>query len=242
MPPGAAQMTLPLDGQAAYSFDDFVPGRNSEAQWLCRQIGGRHGERLVYLWGPHGCGKSHLLHAIIAAQPRAARAMYVSMPDLQRFGPGALVGLDDADLLCLDDVDAAAADIGMLHGLFDLYNRARAGDRSWVVSAKAPAPAIAMALPDLASRLAGGVTIRLHHLDDVGRALALQSKARARGFQIPDEVARFVLARLDRDMHRLSGFVDCLARESLVAKRRITVPFVSHLLANAYEPAREQRS
>ncbi len=200
---------------------------------MCRQVGGGHGERLVYLWGAPGCGKSHLLHATIAARSGAGRAMYVPMSDLRHFGAQALTGLDDAEILCLDDVHVVAQDAGLQHALFDLFNRASVRDHSWLVTANAPAAAVGMLLPDLASRLGGGVTIRLHHLDDAGRTLALQSKARVRGFRISDEVAQFILARVNRDMHRLSGFVDRLARESLVAKRRITVPFVRGLLEDA---------
>lgn len=61
---------LPLDIQApsAPTLDNFLIGRNAELLQLLRAVLARkEKERFVYIWGDAGCGKSHLLQAMVAA-------------------------------------------------------------------------------------------------------------------------------------------------------------------------------
>ncbi|HYG53752.1 MAG TPA: DnaA/Hda family protein [Burkholderiales bacterium] len=62
------QLPLELLAPAAPSFDNFVAGGNAEAMAAVRALAeGRLAERIVYLWGAQGSGRSHLLRA--AANP-----------------------------------------------------------------------------------------------------------------------------------------------------------------------------
>ena len=58
------QLPLELLAPAAPSFDNFVAGANAEALGAVRALAeGRSAERIVYLWGAAGTGRSHLLRA-----------------------------------------------------------------------------------------------------------------------------------------------------------------------------------
>ncbi|VEI48745.1 DNA replication initiation factor [Actinobacillus equuli] len=48
--------------------------------------------------------------------------------------------------------------------------------------------------------------------------------------ELSDEVANFLLKRLDRDLQTLSTELDRLDRASLQAQRKLTVPFVKEIL------------
>ena len=64
------QLPLGLSQGAEPAFDNFIAGRNAEALARVRALAaGTLGERIVYLWGEPGSGRSHLLHAAARANP-----------------------------------------------------------------------------------------------------------------------------------------------------------------------------
>jgi len=71
---------------------------------------------------------------------------------------------------------------------------------------------------------------QLRPLDEGEQQEALQLRARARGFELPDETARWLQRRFPRDMTTLYDLLDALDEEALVAQRRLTVPFIRSVL------------
>ena len=67
---------------------------------------------------------------------------------------------------------------------------------------------------------------------------ALQIRATRRGLVLADDAALFLVRRLPRDMHSLCGALDRLDEASLIAQRRLTVPFLRQALAERTERAR----
>ena len=65
-------------------------------------------------------------------------------------------------------------------------------------------------------------------ITDIKQTLATYCHRVDRG--TPDEVAEFLIKRISRDMHSLFAMLDRLDRESLVAQKKLTIPFVKGLL------------
>jgi DnaA-homolog protein len=61
-------------------------------------------------------------------------------------------------------------------------------------------------------------------------------RAQVRGFELPDETAQFLMKRLPRDMASLCAFLDELDVASLVAQRRLTIPFVREVMEAPAKP------
>ena len=110
--------------------------------------------------------------------------------------------------------------------LFDLYNRVREQHKHIRLSANGSPKSIAFGLADLVSRLSWGPVFQLHGLDDTKKIIALQLRAHQRGFDLPEEVARYLLKHHPRDMHSLFALLNRLDTASLQAQRRLTIPFV----------------
>lgn len=69
------------------------------------------GEAIIFLYGPDGCGKSHLLQA--ACHLAGGGALYLPLAELAEYSPhDVLQSVETLDLVCLDDVDA---EIGRAH-------------------------------------------------------------------------------------------------------------------------------
>jgi DnaA family protein len=223
-----AQLPLALTLAAHASFETFVGGENEAAVRHVRAVAGGAGETL-WLWGPPGCGRSHLLQASCrAAAARGARAMYVALGAAQ---PELLAGLEDLDLLALDDVDAVTGRAGWEPPLFGILNEFLARRGGLLLAASSAAPAAGFALPDLRSRAVGAVSYRLKALGDGERALAVRLHAEARGLELDAAAADYLLRRVARDMRALTAWLDRLDRDSLVEQRKLTIPFIRARLA-----------
>ena len=114
--------------------------------------------------------------------------------------------------------------------IFHLYNKIRDVHTPLLVTAQHSPKGSPIQLPDLKSRLAWDHVYHLLPLDEKSTLLALQGRARSRGFDLPDEVSDYLLKRVARDMHNLFAILDRLDKASLIAKKKLTVPFIKALL------------
>lgn len=227
---GAAQIPLPFP-LPHLAFGLFWPGANQALFDQLQRVAGGGEERIVYLWGAAGAGKSHLLQAVCnRAGAAARRAAYVPLALKDRLDPSLLEGLEQAHVVCIDDLDRLAGDPAWEGALFNLYNRIRDAGRSLVLAAGCAPGSLPIALPDLKSRLSWDLVFRIEPLDEAERFAALRHRASKRGMEIPDEVLRFLSRRIPRDPHTLFRWLERLDRESLAAQKKLTVPFVKELL------------
>lgn len=217
------QLVFELAHPEPPSFANFLPGANSEALGaLVRMANGAAAETGSLLWGAAGAGKTHLLHATIAAcTARGRRAILIADPELLvSMDP---LALDDAALVAVDDADRAGDEAQ--GRLFTLYNALRAAGAHLLAAGCVP-PARMRVREDLRTRLGWGLVYEIVTLDDADKPAALIGYARQRGFHLSDEVVRYLLAHGRRDMTTLLATLVALDRHSLSAKRPITVPLL----------------
>jgi DnaA family protein len=213
------QLLLDFTQAPAPTFANFVHGGNAElAHALEAAVNGELAERVLYVWGEKGAGKTHLLKAFAAAG--AGKARYVPARDFMDAGSAMMFALDDIEQLTEPEQLS----------LFNAFN-----ERSFeflLVSASS-APRGVPIRRDLATRLATGLTYRVLPLTDDEKRAALAAHAKARGFSIPAEVTGYLLTHARRDMGSLIAALDSLDRYSLETGRAITVP----LLKAALQPS-----
>ena len=185
----------------------------------------------LYLSGPAGTGKTHLALALCAAAEQAGRGP-AYQPLLAAAGRlrDALEALEGRDVIALDGLDAIAGQRDDEVALFDFHNRARAAGVTLLYTASAAPDALGLVLPDLRSRLSQCGRIVLTPLDDEGRAAVLRTRAVRRGLALDEAAIDWLLTRTGRDLGGLVQLLDRLDRESLAAKRRVTVPFLRKVL------------
>ena len=222
------QLALDLAVPPPPTLENFIPGRNGELLAQLRRLTADRGgsERFFYVWGSPDCGRTHLLKGVAAQAPGAA---YIACRADTRFDSG----LARAHCVALDDVERLDGE-GQV-AAFDLYNALR--ERGGALLASGSAPPVQLRLrEDLVTRLAWGLVYQLHALTDEEKTRALAERAASRGFQLPLEVAAFLLKRVRRDLPTLLAMLDALDRYSLETKRPVTVPLVRELL-HAAPPA-----
>lgn len=235
---GIAQLPLALRYPPDQRLETFVRAPAGVIELLRAFVAEPSGEpRLsgadaVYLAGPSGVGKTHLLLAACAAAEAAGRrAAYLPLAAAAGRLRDALDALEGNDVLALDGLEAVAGHREDEVALFDLHNRARAAGVGLLYAACGNPEDLALSLPDLRSRLGQCTRIALASLDDAGRREVLQQRAQRRGLVLEDAALDWLLTHMGRDLRGLAALLDQLDRASLAAKRRITVPFLRKFLA-----------
>ncbi len=197
------QLPLPLAPEAARGFDDFVPGANAAVLAQLRTLD-RAGPP-VYLWGPAGSGKTHLLHALAASA--AAQGWPVRMLPVAG-GPAAREGTPPAQVLIdgCDALDAAA----QAQAFSAFVDAAAHGGR--IVAAGRVPPVDLPLREDLRTRLAWGLVFALQPLAEPELIAVLRREASRRGLALPDELVGHLLTRFARDLGSLMRMLERLDR------------------------------
>jgi len=224
------QLALSIELRIEADFAEYLPGPNAEAIAAVAGWAIGNGHDFLYLFGPSGTGKTHLLQAACrSATDLGTAAVYLPLgqPGLE---PEVLDELERADLVALDDLQSVAGQEQWEHALFGLYNRLREAGRRLLVSANKPAAEMPIKLPDLRSRLAWGPGYRLRPLAEADCERLLLQSARRRGLQLGNDAVNYILRRCPREPRHLLALLDKLDKATLSRKRRPTLPLIRELL------------
>lgn len=222
------QVPLALRPEPLSSLDAFVPGANAAALvWLvsaCPPL------TPVYLWGPTGSGKSHLLKGL--AQYCAQAGVHVAWfePRGGAQDPG-LSGLDAAPgpaLMLFDDVHRLGP--ASQHQAFSAMVHVQALGGTWAAAGDVP-PVDLTLREDLRSRIGWGQVFGLQALDEAGTRTVLLREAARRGVVLGEEVLGWLLLRFERDLGSLMRLLDRLDDYALAHARPVTVPLLRRMLA-----------
>ena len=221
----AYQYPLQIKLNEAATFENYLAGENADIVTILQSAT----EPYLYLWSADATGKTHLLQALCQSHA-PGQAIYLPLQELVQQHSAVLEGLEQFALVCLDDVQSIAGRSDWELSLFTLYNRLREQGGQLCITSDVPPNQLAVKLADLVSRLHWGPVFQLQALADENKVKAMQLRATQRGFQLPDEVANYLLNRYPRDLHNLFALLDKLDTASLQAQRRLTIPFVKQWL------------
>jgi DnaA family protein len=204
------------------TFDNFIAGANEAALAHLRALGPQAGAP-IYLWGASGCGKTHLLLALVdAARRRGAQAGWFDRhtPLPWTFDHGwSLIAIDDCDTF--DNVHQHAAFTlfidGTTHG-------------AQIAAAGAMPPTDLPLRDDLRSRLGWGDVFALEPLAEGDARSVLQREAARRGIVLTDDVVAYLMTRFERDLKHLMALLDRLDEFALAEQRVVTVPLVRKMV------------
>jgi DnaA family protein len=223
------QLTLDLGTPPPATFDNFFEAENGELVTRLRHLGhnlaeGSVMDRGIYIWGPPGCGRSHLLQALMHTEPAGRGRLMGPHSPLSNFDfdPSvSLYAIDDCDRL--NPAQQIAA--------FNLFNQVRAALPCALVAVGDAAPLNLKVREDLRTRLGWGLVYHLSPLADELKMAALQHAAHERGLALTDDVSTYLLTHFRRDMKSLTALLDALDRFALEHKRAITLPLLRAMLA-----------
>lgn len=215
-----SQIPLDLRHREALGREDFfvAPCNEDAVVWLDTWPDWPAPALCIY--GPDGCGKSHLAHVWRAR----SGAVAVEAADLAAKGPATVLG--DARAAVFDNADDGTDEAALLH----LYNMLENRGGHLLLTAKAPPSRWGIGLADLRSRLAAAPAVAVGAPDE-GLLGAVMIKLFAdRQIHIDHDVVIYLITRLERSFDAARQAVEALDHAALAAHRKVTVPLARDVL------------
>ena len=226
------QLPLGFEAGELFTFESFVAASNSVATGLARQTALGEGEKQLYFWGEPGRGKSHLLQASCnLAAKNQQTVCYLTQAEIANQSVEMFDGLEQVELICLDDIETWLSNAEWETALFDLINRVRENNNRLMMASTQPPDEVFVKLPDLRSRLSWGPVFQLQDLSDKEKFQALRYRARQSGLELPENVADYLMQRYPRDMFGLFERLAVLDKASMALQRRLTIPLIKSVFS-----------
>ena len=220
---------IPLDVSLSeyMTFETFYLGPNKSVVDLLRD----ENNQLIWLAGLEGFGKTHLLHAFLNSHEHEnKKVLYLPMSESQDFTPDILDNLAQYDLVAIDDIENIIGDMTWEEQLLKFYEDSYSTRNKILITANDTPKGLNFLLPDLSSRFNLALIERLRPMneDEMIKAILIHSKAR--GFDLPEDSAKYLINRVPRDVSVLIDMIKLLDYESLSMQRKLTIPFIKTVL------------
>jgi DnaA family protein len=219
------QLTLDVGQAPLPRLANFVAGPNAEAlQHL--ELWAKAGTRSslpIYIWGPNGTGKSHLMTGV--QQCLIEQGQLYGSITAQDHEPAAFDERWAA--VFLDDVHIYSE--VQQHAAFVWLVQAQAHQTGVLACGLLP-PADLKLRDDLRSRFGWGHVWALRLMGDDERRTVLHNAAHERGLHLNPDVMDFILVRFSRDLSHLMQLLDHLDRFALQTQRSISIPMIKDML------------
>ena len=221
------QIPVSFEFRSDQSFNNFYTGKNLELVEQLQNI--PTNEQQIAIWGETHTGKSHLLNACCNhAQQQGLSSFYL---DLQTtLDPEILDGLENFELVCIDNIDAIVGQPSWEEALFGFYNRHQQLQHKLVIASTMAVNRLAFSLPDLKTRLNWGLNLKIQPLSEADLLSVLQITAHQLGFELADNVAKYLLGHYSHDFAKLTNLLHEIDQATLSAQRKLTIPFLKQML------------
>jgi chromosomal replication initiator protein len=231
--------------KATNTFDNFIVGPENEMAHgaslaVAKEPG--HYYNPLFIHGPTGLGKTHLMHAIAhsvyAANPQA-RIAYISSETftndfIQALQSGSVAAFRrryrELDLLLIDDIHFLAGKESTQDEFFHTFNELHNNHKQVVLTSDRPASEIAKLQERLVSRFQWGMVASIQAPGLETRIAILRKKAAARGLELQPEIAEFIASRIARNVRNLEGAVTRIVGLTGMTRKPLELAQVEKLL------------
>ena len=239
-----------------YSFDNFVvcSGNRTAFHFAQMVMDGNSTDNLLYVYGPPGSGKTHLLMAIcegLAARHResetapAGSVPCLSFKNIDEIYRGEYPAeavsklaekFRESPALLVDDIHCIPDNANMRVELWQVFNDFYSAGKKIIVTGLYPPKELPGLDGHLISRLLWGLVAMVDISDDDSRRMILKKLSADRQVLLPDDVVEYLLVHVRRDIPSLVEALETVSRFALAFKRRITVRLAREALDFHHDP------
>lgn len=245
-------MSVPDSSHAAeYTFENFIVGSSNKfAYAACTSVAKNpaHSYNPLFIYGPSGLGKTHLLYAItneIKKNHPTFNIIYVKGEEftnqmIESIGSGHTAQFREkyrrADVLLIDDIHFIAGKDSTQEEFFHTFNDLYEHKKQIILTSDRPAKDIQKLEERLRTRFEWGLPADIQPPDFELRIAIMKKKAQGLGREFPNEVLTFLAEKLTNNIRQIEGAIRKIVAYSLLGGAQITIPLVqtciSDLLVN----------
>lgn len=230
------QLVLEFPLIPKFGFENFVVcNGNSTAFQFVKFLTADGGNNLLYIYGPHGSGKTHLLRALAesfcSAEGRTTFP-YISFRDIDDIYHGDYPAeavsklaerFRDEPALLIDDIHLLPDNPHVRSELWQLFNEFHDDARKVAVTGLYPPRELTNLDDHLVSRLLWGLVARVDISDDDSLRMIMKKLADDRNILLPADVIDYILIHTRRELPVLIAALETIYRIALSTNRKISL-------------------
>ena len=245
----AVGLAADLDSQlnVHQSFSNFIEGASNKLPRSVGQAIAEHPDQQtfnpLFIFGPSGVGKTHLVNAIGMRTKELHPEMRVLYLSAHLF----MVQFTDArrrnifndfmhfyqsiDMLIVDDVQELAGMTATQNAFFHIFNHLRQNGKQIIMTCDRPPVSLQGMEERLITRFKSGLMAEMEKPEEPLRRSILHSIVKHDGLSIPDDVVNYISHNVTGSVRELEGIVHSLLAYSVVYSKDIDLEFAQRILA-----------
>lgn len=232
---------------ARYTFDQFVIGKSNEVAAAAALAVAKSPGRVfnpLFIYGPTGIGKTHLIQAVAQEIQAADQSLRITYLGAEQFTNEYILAIKnnttrdfrrrfrESDLLLIDDIQFLRNKEATQEEFFHTFNSLYEGGRQVLLTSDRSPSDLAGLESRLISRFEWGMVADIDLPDLELRIAILRKKAELDQLQrnIPDDVVRFLAEHIRSSVRELESSMIRLLAYSSLKKRDITIAVAQEAL------------
>ncbi len=235
---------------ANYTFERFIVGSSNKfahAAALAVAQNPAASYNPLFIYGPSGLGKTHLLYAIagyIARTRPPYRIVYVKGDDftnelisaIQRSNvEGFREKYRMADLLLVDDIQFIAGKISTQEEFFHTFNTLHESGKQIVLTSDRKPKEILTLEDRLQSRFEWGLIADIQPPDFETRMALVNAKAEMRGVELPPDVVEYIASSITNNVRQLEGAINKILAKHTLMKQPIDIKLTEECVQDIFK-------
>ena len=237
-----------------YTFDTFVIGSNNRfAHAAALAVAESPGKEYnpLFLYGGVGLGKTHLMHSVahyILQQDPTKKVLYVTsevftnelIDSIRNGNNNSMTAFREKyrniDVLLIDDVQFIIGKESTQEEFFHTFHALHSANKQIIISSDRPPKDMETLEARLQSRFEWGLIADISSPDYETRMAILRKKEELDGYNIDDEVIRYIATNIKSNIRELEGALNKLVALSNLEKREINISMAEEVLKDIISP------
>ena len=240
------QNLLPLNYNFQYTFDNFIVGNSNKfAHAACTAVAERPAKDYnpLFIYGPSGLGKTHLMSAVVNEIRRRkpdTRVVYIkgdeftnemidclSRHEMSKFHEK----YRNCDILLIDDIQFIAGKDSTQEEFFHTFNNLYESNKQIILTSDRPPKDIQTLEDRLKTRFEWGLIADIQPPDIELRVAIIKKKAEQINIDIPDDVLNFLAENLRSNIRQLEGAIKKLSAKCFLSGQSISMDMAKSCIA-----------
>ena len=241
------EQTVENAQRSKYTFENFIVGESNKfARAACWKVANSPSTEWnpLFLYGPSGVGKTHLMCAVINEIRRrnpAARVVYTKGDDFINDMVRSLANADmekfrahyrGCDVLLVDDIQFVAGKEATQNEVFHTFQTLFEEGKQIILASDRPPKDIHPLEERLRSRFEQGLLADVNPPDLELRVAIIRKKAEGIDIDLPDGVLTFLAENLRSNIRQIEGAIKKLAAKALLDGRNISMEMARDCIAD----------